>query len=142
MKELVLLVDDDKLPMLFYVKALEQKGLKVKHCLEPDSTLDFVRKRGEQIEAIVLDIMLSPGKAYKNKNTAEGLRTGLFLLMDIRKHCPDVPVVVLTNVKNPVTLDEFKGKPLLKVAQKMDCPPFELAELVCEMVNKHKEKSG
>lgn len=132
MEELVLLIDDDKLPMQFYVKALQKKGFKVKQCLKPDSALAFAQEKKGEIDAIIFDIMLPPGR-YKKTN--EGLRTGVFLLPDLRKHCPDIPIVVLTNVKNPSTLDEFKGKPLLKVVQKMECPPFELASLVWEIVS-------
>ena len=55
MAELVLLVDDDKLPMQYYVRALEQKGFKVKHCLEPDSALDFLEKKAGQIDAVILN---------------------------------------------------------------------------------------
>lgn len=132
MAKLVLLVDDDKLPMQFYVRALERKGYEVKHFLEPDGALEFVSKKASEIEAIVLDIMMPPGR-YKNTN--QGLRTGVFLLPDIRKHCPDIPVVVLTNVKNPNTLNEFKGKSSVKVVQKMAYPPFELADLVSKLTS-------
>jgi DNA-binding response OmpR family regulator len=127
-----LLVDDDRLPMQFYVKALKQKGFRVEHYLEPDSALSFVEEKSSEISAIILDIMMPPGKAYKNEDTNEGLRTGLYLFSDIRKHCPHVPVIILTNVKNPITLAEFTGQPLVKVVQKMECPPFELTELVGE----------
>lgn len=135
MERLVLLVDDDRLPMRFYIKAIEQKGYVVKHCLEPESALYFARKNASEIKAIVLDIMMPPGR-YEDTN--EGLKTGVFLLPDLRKHCPDIPVVVLTNVRNPSTLAEFKGKPMLQVVQKMDCPPFELAELVEILVSSPK----
>ena len=141
MERLVLLVDDDKLPMKFYVKALQQKGFKVKQCLEPDSTLGFVEKKASQIDAIILDIMMPSGEVYKHEDTNEGLKTGVFLLKDIRRYCPSTPIVVLTNVKNPNTLNEFKGKPLLRVVQKMEYPPFELVDLVEGMVGEQQRKS-
>ena len=141
MEKLLLLVDDDKLPMQFYVKALNDKGFKVERCFEPDGALGFVEEKGSQISAIILDIMMPPGKAYKNEDTHEGLRTGVYLLRDIRKHCAHVPVIVLTNVKNPKTLDEFKGKPSVKVVQKMEYPPFELAGLIDETLTTHENKS-
>ena len=134
MKKLVLLIDDDRLPMKYYVMAFQQEGFKVKQCLEPDSALDYVQKKGSEIDAIILDIMMPPGETYKNEDTNEGLITGVFLLKGLRKCCPAVPVVVLTNVKNPDTLNEFKDEDLVKVVQKMECPPFELVELVDEMV--------
>ena len=140
MEKLILLIDDDRLPMQFYVKALQLKSFKVKQCFEPDSTLDFVGKKASQINAIILDIMLPPGKTYEHEDTNEGLRTGVFLLKDIRKYCPNTPVVVLTNVKNPETLSEFREKSLVEVVQKKDCPPFELAKIVDEMLGKGRQK--
>jgi len=134
MGKLILLIDDDKLPMLYYVKALEEMDFKVKQCYDPDSAIEFAKSHGSNIAAILLDVMMPPGKAYRNVNTNEGLRTGVFLFDDLRKHCPRVPVVVLTNVRNPETLSSFKEGALLKIAQKTDWPPFELTELVQEML--------
>ncbi len=134
MKKLVLLIDDDKLPMQYYVKALRQEGFKVEHCLEPDSALDFARKKGQQIDAIVLDIMLSPGKAYKDKKTVEGLKTGIFLSDNLQQLCPGKPVVVLTNVKNEETLNHFEESPQVKVIQKLDCPPFKFVEMLNDII--------
>ncbi len=134
-KKVVLLIDDDKMPMKFYIRALEQKGFEVKQCFEPDCALEFMQKRGTQIAVIILDIMMPPGKIYENEETNQGLRTGVFLLKNIRKegYCQNTPVIVLTNVKNPETLSEFEVGPLLTVKQKMGCPPFELVKLVEEM---------
>jgi len=134
MGKLILLVDDDRLPMQFYIKALQLKGYEVKHCLDTDSALDFVKEKKEQIHAIILDIMMLPGNVYKDEDTNEGLRTGVFLFGDIRKHCPKVPIVVLTNVKNPKTLVEFKDKAFIEVLQKIDYTPFELVRLIDKML--------
>ena len=138
MKKHVLLVDDDRLPMQYYANALKLKGFEVQHCFDPDSALDFVKERAGQIDVIILDIMLPPGKAYENENTNEGLKTGVFLLKDIRDKCGNVPILVLTNVKNPKTLGEFKDKVSVRLVQKMDCPPFKLAELVESLVSRAK----
>ena len=104
--------------------------------------MSFVKKKASQIHAIILDIMLPPGKAYEDKDTNEGLRTGVLLLPDLRRHCPGVPVVVLTNVKNPDTLREFKEGPLLKLIKKTECPPFELVAVVEKMVGRQEDKSN
>jgi CheY-like chemotaxis protein len=121
--------------MAYYVRAIEEKGFTVKHFLGPDSALDFVRRSTSEVVAIVLDIMMPPGDEYKDKDTNEGLTTGVFLLPDLRRHCPKTPVVVLTNVKNPETLGRFETGPSLRIAQKMEYPPYELADLVAQMVH-------
>ncbi len=134
MGKLVLLVDDDKLLMQLYVGALERKGYKVKHCFEPDSALAFVKENGRQIDAIILDVMMPPRKPYENEDTNGGLKTGIFLLRDLRKYCPNVPVVVLTNIRDPETLDELGKDPEVEVVRKFNCPPFELVDLITQKI--------
>lgn len=142
MKNLILLVDDDKLPMKFYVKALAQSGFKVKHYSEPDGALAFVEEKGSQIKAAILDVMMPPGEAYEGEDTKEGLRTGVFLWRDVKRLCrQDMPIVILTNVKNPETLAMFEEGPLPKVVQKMGCPPFELAKMVSDMISENENRS-
>lgn len=133
-EKLVLLIDDDNLPMNYYVKALEHEGFRVNHCFNPDSALDFAREETSTIDAIILDIMMPPGQRYRSENTNEGLRTGVLLLKDLRNYCPDVAVVVLTNITKLSTLNEFKGQHSVEVVQKMDCTPFRLVEIVRKMV--------
>jgi hypothetical protein len=81
--------------------------------------------------------MMPPGQACANYDTREGLRTGVFLLPSLQNICPKVPIVVLTNVNNPKTLEKFKEGPLLKLRQKNDCSPVQFAELVEEMTTEH-----
>jgi len=131
--KLVLLIDDNKLPMQFYIKALKQEGFEVEQCFEPDSALDFVEKNKEQIAVIILDIMMPPGKTYNSKDTKEGLKTGNFLYDGLRALCPNTPILVLTNVNQPETLKKFYDLGI-DVKQKISCPPFELVELIDEML--------
>lgn len=140
MSRLVLMVDDDRLPMSYYVKALKLEHFRVKHCLDPDAALHFAKQKGHEICVIILDIMMPPGKAYKNKATNEGLRTGTFLFGNLREYSPDAPVIILTNVRNPETLREFHGKDKVRVIQKKECPPFELVELVKSVLDEHSGK--
>lgn len=131
----MLLVDDDGIPMKFYVYALEKNCFEVKHCLGPDSALSFAKEKSWQIKIVVLDIMLPPGETYKDEHGVnDGLRTGVYLLKDIRKYCPNVPVIILTNVRNPHTLAEFEQGDLLKIAFKIDCTPFKLVDLIKELI--------
>ena len=135
MKNTVLVVDDDELPMMFYREALKRQGYDVHQCRDPDSTLEFARQKAPAIAAIVLDIMMDPGVVYSNQNTNQGLRTGVLLYRDLRQVCPDVPVVVLTNVVDTETLREFEGQQAVRVIQKIDCPPLEFASLLSSMIS-------
>lgn len=134
-KKLVLLIDDEQLPMRYYVRALERACFRVERVRNPDDALDFVRTRGDEIGAIVLDIMMCPGRAYGELDTNEGLNTGVFLYRDIVRLLPYVPVVVLTNISDKETLRLFPHVRNIEIAQKLDLPPAELPELVNRMMN-------
>lgn len=128
-KRTVLIIDDEKLVMELYVRALEQKGFKVKQCYSPDEAFKFLSKTEPAI--VIVDLMMLPGKKYKNQDTNDGLSTGFLLIHDIIELIPQLPIIVLTNVSNRETLSSLPKKTNLKlVVQKLDCPPFDLAEIV------------
>ena len=137
MGKLVLLVDDDRLPMRTYVRALEQNGFTVKHCLEPDGALEYLKEKGTMIAAVIVDIMLPPGKTrYTSHSTNYGLTTGLLIMEDVRKQLPTVPLLVLTNVRNPDTLEKAGKFPSVAIFQKMECSAFELARRVRDLIER------
>jgi CheY-like chemotaxis protein len=133
MKSLVLLVDDDRLAVPLYKEALEVKGFAVKQCFDADSALSFVRDKKSEIGVIVLDIMIPPGKTYENLDTGEGLKTGVFLYDTLRQILPDVPIIVLTNVTEDETLNEFRQRGV-NFWQKASLLPSRLVKLVSKAV--------
>ncbi len=121
---LVLLVDDELLPMQYYVRSLTRVGCRVEHIVKSDEALAYARAHANEIDLIVLDLMMPPGNAYANVDTDQGLKTGLFLLRDLRQIFPSLPVIILTNVSNSETLSELPHD--VKVCQKLDTPPSKL----------------
>jgi CheY-like chemotaxis protein len=144
MENFVLLIDDDVFPMQYHVEAMKKCGLAVCQCTEPDSAIDTLARKGPQILAIILDIMMPTGKTYEKQDTNEGMKTGVFLLRDIKARWPHIPVIVLTNVMNPGTLAECKAelKDYDSLMQKMDCPPFELVCLIERARRQHERPCG
>jgi len=134
-KGTVLLIDDNILPMRYYIWALEEKGFEVIQLYGTDATFKFLEEKKPNPVAIILDIMMLPGKKYQDKDTNGGLKTGLLLYEDLRKLYPSIPIIVLTNVSDPKILNTFSEVPRLRLVQKLDYPPFELTELVIEMIN-------
>ena len=123
-----------------YIEALEKEaGFTVNLC-DVDTALSLARKDGSKISAIVMEIMIQPGKAYADKPAAlEGLRTGILLYPDLRELCPDVPIIVLTDVEWQPTIEMvkglFQGNPKSRVLKKIDCTPFHLVEALQEMLS-------
>ena len=139
-KPLVLLVDDDELPMEFYVKALQSKEFEAKLCFNADTALDFSRRENKRIKLIILDVMMPPGYIYRRENTWEGLTTGIYLYKDLKILCPKAKFIILTNVTNQETLLYFTEHGL-PVFPKRKYPPFELAKLVENIISECNRKS-
>lgn len=136
-KKRILMIDDDKLPMQYYIRRLEKNNFEVKHFVKPDDAFEYLDNEQPHIDGVILDIMLPPGEKYKDEQTNQGLRTGFFVLKDLRNYQPysNIPVVILTNVRNPKTLAEFGKSELLSIAFKPDYPPKKLVHLLEEMLN-------
>jgi hypothetical protein len=115
------MIDDNEWPTRMYVLALEQAGLAVKHCRTTDEALRVAPTVAPS--ALVVDIMIPPGQPYREKDTGEGLRTGILLYADLRTRFPDVPAFILTNMADPDVLAHFQPGPRLCVVKKDDTPP-------------------
>jgi DNA-binding response OmpR family regulator len=134
MSRFVILVDDDMIATSFYVRALERSGFAVKQFFGPDTAFEYIDDKNPEVAAIIMDIMMLPGNRYTSVDTKDGLRTGVFMARDFREFYPQVPIIVLTNVSNQETLRLFDESSLLKVVQKLEYPPFELVQLVKDMI--------
>ena len=127
-------------PINYYIRALgEEAGFTVNLC-DVDTALSLARKDGDKISAIVMEIMIQPGMAYaENPAALEGQRTGLLLYPDLRELCPDIPIIVLTDVEWQPTIkmvkDLFQGNPKSRVLKKKGCCPFTLVEVLQEMLS-------
>jgi len=136
----VLLVDDEIAPgaipgegnyMWYYAEALREAGFDVVEAVGPDAALETLDRTPDPFCIIILDIMMPPGKAFAETDTQQGLRTGLLLLDKITVLCPQVPVLVLTNVNNAKTVGELRGRPDVKaVLFKPDYTPYMLVDEV------------
>jgi len=131
----ILLIDDEKLPMDYYIRALKLSNLEVKQFFDPESVVKFIKQKKPHPKAIILDIMMLPGNMYNQEETNNGLRTGILLYKDLRVHYPNIPIVFLTNVSSPdIPRLPNETEETLVVAQKIDYPPFELVELIKKMI--------
>ena len=94
MKKATILLIDDELQskkdgpngsyMWYYTKALREAGFEVVEVVTPDSALQKLSSKNSKFSLVVVDIMMTPGEAYKNENTLNGLRTGIFLAKNIQ----------------------------------------------------------
>ncbi len=135
----VLVIDDDIEPMKYYVMALEKSGFDVVQKRDPDEAIDYLAGSDDpEPNIVILDIMIPPGKRYAhNPECDKGLRTGLLLYPELRRFCRETPFIVLTNLRNPQTMDDFKNvAPDVPTYEKNLTPPFELVDIVNEMLER------
>ena len=137
---IILLIDDEVFPdqsegergyMWYYSTAMRDNGMEVIEALDTDKALQLLDERGDAISLVVLDIMMPPGHALKDVDTMEGLRSGIPLALLIARKCPELPIVVLTNVRNQALLAPLKKmRQVKRILFKEDWPPFSLVRVL------------
>ena len=136
MTHTVLIIDDDKIPMQYYERALRRRHFAVESCSDVDAALRRLNNRAAPPDLIVLDVMMPPGETFTMEETEEGVITGVLLYKHIRERLPDIPIIVLTNSQNPELDRQFAGLSQTRVLRKKDFPPFTLATEVGHMISK------
>lgn len=118
-KARVLFVDDDIYLMQQYVEAMTDAGYSVSPATSADEALDLARI--ESFDAIILDIMMPPGRSFNLIETAGGFKTGIALARELKSLLPDSRMLAFTISHDPeieewFTIDEtvgFLAKPAL-----------------------------
>jgi DNA-binding response OmpR family regulator len=132
---MILFLDDERRIMDSYVRELEFSGYQVAFQSDVDTALKFFEENLPQIDLIILDIMMPAGSTFKDVDTRQGLRTGLYMYEKIRQKASNVPVIILTNVSDEKVAERFRSENKCWFFRKEDYLPFELAQQIDEMVS-------
>jgi CheY-like chemotaxis protein len=129
--ERILLIDDDLAPIHYYLRALREAGHPVEHKRGPDEAIEYLDKKADQVDLIILDVMMPGGKAFADEKTDEGMTIGLFLLKKIRAKRPNLPILILTNLNTPeLNADVLTQLGRVESARKIETDPFDLVDRV------------
>jgi len=104
---ILLWVDDDAYAFEACIEWFRMNGYEVLTATNGDEALAVLRKRGKEIGAVILDIMLTPGKFLSGLDTFQGRRTGLVLARYIKEHYPKVRLVGCSNLDDHEVEDWF-----------------------------------
>jgi CheY-like chemotaxis protein len=126
--------------MEVYAKDLEISGFEVLFKSDVDEALTFLKQEPDTISLLILDLMLPPGKSFKDEDTNEGLRTGINFYRRVRSILPATPVVILTNVSDEKVEDWFQDKVNCWFFQKKDLFPFELTEVIKKILSQSRKE--
>jgi CheY-like chemotaxis protein len=120
----ILFVEDEQRGVNPYLSPLERRGFSCAVARNGEEA--YARLRSGGIDVLSLDVMFDPGHAFEVSE--ETLWAGVRLLELIRQrqipNCdPDLKVVVLTAVENPVVEDKIKKLGVIEYLKKP--VPFE-----------------
>ncbi|HEY6190450.1 MAG TPA: response regulator [Pyrinomonadaceae bacterium] len=137
----ILFVDDEPRHTDVYVQVLRELGHTVEYLQSVDTALEFFKENMERINLLVLDIMMPPGKAFKDTDTEVGLKTGVCFFEVVRGLKPDLPVIVLTNVSDKRVAQKFMEKDNCWFLRKIDHDPYELAQWIKNLISEPQEET-
>jgi DNA-binding NarL/FixJ family response regulator len=132
---MILMIDDEPRGISSYKEELVLSGYRVVHERKVDDALRVLAREDAGLELVILDIMMPTGEQFRDDEAVQmGLRTGVRLYETIRAKAPALPVIILTNVSDPRTVERFSQERGCLFLQKTDCLPYELAEAVGKML--------
>jgi len=94
---MIFFIDDEPSYIEPFRDAFVLSGFEVEVINNVDSAWGLIRKNKEDVDAIILDIMMPPGRLLADYDTKEGLRTGLRFIELMKTLDEAIPVVCLTN---------------------------------------------
>jgi CheY-like chemotaxis protein len=127
---MILFVDDERRHTSDFVRELEESGYQISFQSNVDLALQFLEESENDIELMILDIMMPPGKRFRDVDTDEGLRTGVYLYERAREIRPELPVIILTNVSDVELELQFQREANCWYFQKKHYLPYEVSHEV------------
>jgi CheY-like chemotaxis protein len=131
---MIMMVDDEVRRMDAYRLELTDVGYRVELYKDVDTALSALEANLAQVQLLILDVMMAPGKAFQDFDTQDGLRTGERFFEYVRNLSADLSVVFLTNVSEPNFAKKYQRARHCKVLRKEDYQPFELADEVRRII--------
>ena len=131
-RPLIVFADDEARLIDSYKRELEFE-YDVKFISNTDKLLSFLEAGKQQVNLLILDVMMPLGnnKEIANKNTQEGLNTGLIIYEIIREKNLSLPIVIFTNSirdEQNETIKKIIQDEQAMFLQKEDYLPFELVD--------------
>jgi CheY-like chemotaxis protein len=128
----ILFVDDERTPTEYFVNALRADHKVNFVRMAADAKKEVAKADDFDYDAVILDIMMPPGPYAAE--SPDGLRTGLYILRDLRLRHPEIPVIALTNAVDPALLEALQLQPNVKTLDKTQILPSALPEIVKAVV--------
>ena len=94
---MILFIDDEPQYVDAFLQAFEFSGIYSKIITTIDAAWSYINENPEEIDAIILDIMMSPGHLFSDFDSKGGLETGFLFIERMKDFNERIPIIVLTN---------------------------------------------
>jgi CheY-like chemotaxis protein len=133
---MIIFIDDEPRYITAYVQAFELTGFKVLIISDIDRAWEVISSQTDEVDAIMLDVMMPPGRLLNMEDTMEGLRTGLAFLDRLKNLDERIPVVILTNA-NKKDFGKIPHQNCL-IYEKKEIDPWRLVDKMSDMKRRKK----
>lgn len=133
---MLLMIDEGRSEMKTTVEELDLSGFQIEWKKDVDSGLDFFEHNFTRIDLLILDIMMPPGRAFKDEDTQDGLRTGFSFYRVVRSIAPRLPVIMFTNFPDIRFAGQYQAENCY-VLRKIDYLPHELVAQIKRILAQH-----
>lgn len=124
---MILFIDDEEYYVRAYIDELTDARHEVLFRNRVDDAVNWYKDHSHEVDVIIVDIMMPPGRTFGSSDRSGGLRTGFLLYEWFRQRDARVPIIVLTNVE---VGEQFASDGRCWFFRKENCLPFELLAAV------------
>lgn len=133
---MILFIDDEE-EMDSFKLGLELSEYQYQVILETtvDDAWEHLERNLDQVNLVIMDVMIPPGKLLEEEDTKGGLRTGLALFDKIRTKSLSLPIIVFSSVSDQRVVYQFRNKPKCLFLKKEEELPSSLPHRVNQFLN-------
>ncbi len=133
---MIIFIDDEPEYITPFTEAFRFSGFQVNVISNVDAAWATIVENLEDVDAVILDIMMPPGRLFEDQDTKEGLRTGLRFLEKMRGLDERIPVICLTNTDTR-SLPEISHANHF-IYEKKDVNPWQLVDKMSDVKRRKK----
>lgn len=128
----VFFIDDDRRLIQRYARAVADRNYNVHLEYDVDKALAYARET-PQIDVIVWDMVMPPGKSFESQESEGGLETGRFLYKELRSIHPQALFILLSGHVTEYDKQSFHHPDQRShIFVKLTTSPESLAEFIAE----------
>jgi len=135
---MILMIDDEKRALDSYFSELQMSNFRVSFESSVDAGLKLFEENSTELELLILDLMMPYGEAFNEDETERGFKTGVRFYERVRATNERLPIIILTNSVDEGTRKFFEKDPHCQFFEKEQLLPFELADVVRDVLEKAK----